>query len=136
MLDRRLATSLWALRLVVGVQAIAFGLQRWQLPGTAARLAGVVELVAGVLVFTPLTELAAIFLTGWLCLLALPAVVSGGGVLGASNVLLAATAFALSRLTRVNEAADADTAEAAARARAGSPTVRGVGRARASAASG
>jgi|GEM_PF-5431432 len=116
MLDRRLAISLWALRFVVGAQGIGFGLQRWQLPGTAARVAGLLELVAGVLVFTPLTELAAIFLTGWL---SLQAVLPGGGGLGVSNLLLAAAAYTLARLTRVNEGVGVDGAAGVVTARAG-----------------
>ncbi len=105
MLDARLGYSLWALRVAFGVQAVLFGLVRFNTPGTLTRLSGVVELGAGVLVFTPLTELAAYFLTGWLLLLALAAVgLEGAYGTAVCNVMLAAGAFALGRFTRLNEA--------------------------------
>jgi hypothetical protein len=118
MLDARLVIPLSALRFVLGAQAIGFGVQRWQQPGAPAHLAGLLELVAGVLVFTPLTELAARFLAGWLFLLALAAVLPGGSGLGLTNVLLAASAFTLARLTRVNQGEAVEGADGVARARA------------------
>lgn len=105
MLDARLGYSLWALRAVFGVQAVVFGLVRFNTPGALTRGSGIVELVAGVLVFTPLTELAAYFLTVWLVLLAVVAagLESAYGI-AVCDVMLAAGAFALARLTRLNEA--------------------------------
>jgi hypothetical protein len=103
MLDARLGYSLWALRLAVGVDSVVIGLQRFSSEATPA---AVVELVAGLLIFTPFTELAAYFLTVWPLLLALKAVTLGGAYDNAIyDVMLAAGAFALARLTRVNEAA-------------------------------
>ncbi len=108
MLDARLGFSLWALRLAFGASSIVSGLANFNTLATSTRVAGVVELVAGVLIFTPLTELAATFLTGWLLFLALRAAVPGGEwVLALCDVMLAAGAFALARFTRVNEAAAA-----------------------------
>ncbi len=135
MLDGRLAIPLWALRFGLGAGAIGFGLQGWQQPGAPAHVAALLELAAGVLVFTPLTELAATFLAGWCLLLALAAVLPGGGGLGASNVLLAASAFTLARLTRVNEGQALDGAQGVPRARAAAPAAAEGGRARPSAAS-
>ena len=109
MLDARLGFSLWALRLTFGASSIVCGLANFNTLATSTRVAGVVELVAGVLIFTPLTELAAAtFLTGWLLFLALRAAVPGGEwLLALCDVMLAAGAFALARFTRVNEAAAA-----------------------------
>ncbi len=135
MLDGRLAIPLSALRFVLGAQAIGFGVQWWQQPGALAHVAGLLELVAGVLVFTPLTELAATFLAGWLFLLALAAVLPGGGGLGFCNILLAASAFTLARLTRVNQGEAVQGADGVARPRAAAPALSEAGRERPSAAS-
>ncbi len=135
MLDGRLAIPLWALRCVLGAAAIGFGLQRWQQAGAPAHVGALLELVAGVLVFTPLTELAATFLAGWCLVLALLAILPGGGGLGASNVLLAASAFSLARLTRVNEGQTLTGAPGVPRARAATTAASEGGRARPSAAS-
>jgi len=104
MLDPRLGFSLWALRLACGVFPIVSGLEKFNGLGLWTRAAGVVELVAGVLIFTPYTRLAALFLSGWLLLLAALAVAGGTYDMAVRGVLLAVGAFVLSRLTRVNEA--------------------------------
>jgi hypothetical protein len=103
-LPPRLGLALWALRTSFGTLAIASGLGRAHLASTPDRLAACLELGAGVLVFTPFTAAAASFLTGWLLLLALVSLLAGGpGDRAASDLVLAAGAFTLARLTRVNE---------------------------------
>jgi hypothetical protein len=103
MLDARLGFSLWVLRLGYGVLFIVSGLEKFNGLGTPTRVAGVVELVAGVLVFTPFTRTAAHFLGGWLVLLALVAGTLGQYDRGVRDALLAVGAFVLARLMRVNE---------------------------------
>ncbi len=103
MLDGRLDVSLWALRAALGTGAIAFGLEGFNMPGTLTRGGGLLQFIAGMLVFTPLTGWAATFLSGWWLLLALGAASAGTSALAACDVLLAAGAFALARLTGVNE---------------------------------
>lgn len=109
MLDERLGYCLWVLRLACGVQPIVSGLRKFATGEPLGRIEGVIELVAGVLVFTPLTKATARFLTAWLLLLALRAL-SGRGAYDVAiwDILLAAGAFALVRLTQVNEAAVAE----------------------------
>ncbi len=104
MLDGRLDGSLWAMRAALGTGAIGFGLERFNMPGTLARGGGLLEFIAGLLVFTPLTGRAATFLSGWWLLLALGAASARSPALAACHVLLAAGAFALARLTGLNEA--------------------------------
>jgi hypothetical protein len=109
MLDARLGTAFWALRLVCGVQPMVSGLAKFNAGGASSRAMGVLELVAGVLVFTPFTEVAARFLTAWFLLLALHAAgVRAAYDIAVTDVLLAVAAFALARLTRLNEAVAAD----------------------------
>jgi len=105
MLHPRLAIPLWAMRAAFGSSCIGLGLQRFlEAQATLTRGAGLFEMLAGVLILTPLTEAAATVLTGWLVLLAVGALGPKGATLGGLDVLLAATAFALARLTQVNEA--------------------------------
>lgn len=106
MLDRRLSFAYWALRHGLGVSAFASGLYTLHASTALPRLTGAIELGAGILIFTPLSCLAARALTGWLLLLALKLWIAGGPYdTAAGDVVLAAGAFALARLTRVNEAA-------------------------------
>jgi hypothetical protein len=109
MLDRRLGYALFALRLAIGVQAVVLGLTKFNTQDALLRISGVVELLAGILIFTPYTETAGYFLTGWLLLFGLKAL-GGEGAYGSAvaYTVLAACAFALAHLTRLNEAA-ADT---------------------------
>jgi hypothetical protein len=106
LLDARLSYSFWWLRVACGVLPIVSGLEKFNAGGLWLRAAGVVELIAGILIFTAFTEVAAYFLTGWFLLLALQTA-SGphAYALGVSDVLLAVATFVLARLTRVNESA-------------------------------
>ncbi|MGO8967977.1 MAG: hypothetical protein ACLQDQ_00190 [Myxococcaceae bacterium] len=92
------------MRAAFGVGAIGFGLERFGMAAALTRGSGLLEFVAGILVFTPLTALAATFLGGWWLLLAVVSATAGSPELGVCDILLAAGAFALARLTRVNEA--------------------------------
>ena len=106
MLDARLGLCFWCLRIACGVLPIVSGLEKFNAGGPWLRAAGVVELIAGILIFTAFTEVAAYFLTAWFLLLALQT--ASGPLayeLAVSDVLLAVGAFVLARLTRVNESA-------------------------------
>jgi hypothetical protein len=106
MLDRRLSFAYCALRLGLGVSAFASGLYTLHASTDLPRLTGAIELGAGILIFTPLSGVAARLLTGWLLLLALKLLMAGGSYdTAAGDVMLAAGAFALARFTTVNEAA-------------------------------
>ena len=106
MLDARLGYCFWWLRVACGVLPIVSGLEKFNTGGAWLRAAGVVELVAGILIFTAFTEVAAYFLTAWFLLLALQTA-SGPHAyeLAVSDVLFAVGTFVLARLTRVNESA-------------------------------
>jgi hypothetical protein len=107
LLDARLGYCFWCLRVACGVLPIVSGLEKFNTGGTWLRAAGVVEVVGGILIFTAFTEVAAYFFTGWFLLFALQtARVQGPNWLAVSDVVLAVGAFALARLTRVNEAAE------------------------------
>jgi hypothetical protein len=111
MLDARLSYAFWALRLACGVQPMVSGLARFNAGGASSRAMGVIELLAGVLVFTPATEAAARFLTVWFLLLGVHALsVRGAYDIAVTDVLLAAAAYVLARLTRLNEAVAAQGA--------------------------
>jgi hypothetical protein len=106
LLDARLGLCFWCLRVACGVLPIVYGLEKFNTGGPWLRAAGVVELIAGILIFTALTEVAAYFLTAWFLLLALQT--ANGPLtyeLAVSDVLLAVGAFVLAQLTRVNESA-------------------------------
>ena len=116
MLDERLTYCFWGLRLGCGVQSIVSGVLKFNSGEPLVRVAGVIELVAGVLIFTPLTTAAARFIGGWLLLLALYALsVRHAYDAAVFDVLLAAGALVLARLTRVNEASVEELAVAGAR---------------------
>jgi hypothetical protein len=106
LLDARLGSCFWCLRVACGVLPIVSGLEKFNTGGLWLRAAGVVELIAGILIFTVFTEVAAYFLTAWFLLLALQTASGPRGYEPAvANVLLAVAAFVLGRLTRVNESA-------------------------------
>ncbi len=106
MLDTRLSHCYWWLRVACGALPIVSGLEKFDAGGPWLRAAGVVELIAGILIFTAFSEVAAYFLSTWFLLLALQ---TASGLhayeLAFSDVLLAVGAFVLARLTRVNESA-------------------------------
>jgi hypothetical protein len=108
-LDARLGPCYWCLRIACGVLPIVSGLEKFNTGGSWLRVAGVVELIAGILIFTAFTEVAAWFLTVWFLLLALQTA-SGAHAyaLALCNVLVAVGAFVLARLTSLNESAERD----------------------------
>lgn len=131
MLDPRLNSSWWVLRLAYGVVPIVAGLDkftnlmtRWTdylsplavrtLPVSAPtfmHLVGVVEICAGVLVLTRFTRLAAWIVAAWLLLIALNLLTTGRFFdIAARDVVLALGAFVLAQLTLVKEAAGAAAA--------------------------
>jgi len=131
MLDPRLNSSWWVLRLAYGVVPIVAGLDkftnlmtRWTdylsplavrvLPVSASafmHLVGVVEICAGVLVLTRFTRLAAWIVGAWLLLIAVNLLTTGHFFdVAARDVVLALGAYVLAQLTLVREAAGAPAA--------------------------
>ncbi|HMK72756.1 MAG TPA: DoxX family protein [Myxococcaceae bacterium] len=131
MLDPRLNSSWWALRLAYGLVPIVAGLDkftnlltRWTdylsplatrllpvSPSSLMHLVGVVEICAGVLVLTRFTRQAAWIVAAWLLLIALNLLTTGRYFdVAARDVVLAVGAFALAQLTSVKEDARAPAA--------------------------
>ena len=128
MLDERLNKPWWALRLSYGLVPIIAGLDKftnllvdWKqylnpvaervLPfsgGTFMRLAGVVEIVAGVLVLTKLTRVGAYIVSAWLLAIALNLITSGRYLdVAVRDLVMSVGAFVFARMTAVREGAAA-----------------------------
>jgi uncharacterized membrane protein YphA (DoxX/SURF4 family) len=134
MLDPRLNSSWWALRLAYGLVPIVAGLDKftnlltqwtdylspWMtraLPASATSLlhaAGVVEIVAGILVLTRFTRYAAILVGAWLLLIALQLLTTGRYFdIAARDVVMAVGAGVLARLSALRaDAREQATGEA------------------------
>ena len=138
MLDERLNSSWWALRLAYGLVPIVAGLDkftnlltRWRdylsplatrilpvAPSTLMHVAGVVEIAAGILVLTRYTRYAAYIVAAWLLLIALNLLTTGHYFdIAVRDTVLAVGAFVLARLSEVradvNHRAEAGTPRAA-----------------------
>jgi uncharacterized membrane protein YphA (DoxX/SURF4 family) len=128
MLDESLNKPWWALRLSYGLVPIIAGLDKftnvlvdWRqylnpvaervLPfsgGTFMRLAGVIEIVAGILVLTRFTRIAAYIVSAWLLAIALNLITSGRYLdVAVRDLVMAIGAFVFARMTAVREAATA-----------------------------
>jgi uncharacterized membrane protein YphA (DoxX/SURF4 family) len=124
MLDERLNTSWWALRLAYGLVPIVAGLDkftnllaRWTdylspfatrvlpvAPSTFMHVVGVIEIIAGIIVLTRYTRYGAYIVAAWLILIALNLLVTGHYFdVAVRDVVLAIGAFVLARLTEVRE---------------------------------
>jgi uncharacterized membrane protein YphA (DoxX/SURF4 family) len=125
-LDPRLNSSFWVLRLAYGLVPIVAGLDkftnlmtRWTdyLSPWATRLSpvsassfmhlvGVIEIAAGVLVLTRFTRQAAWVVAAWLLLIALNLLTTGHYLdVAARDVVMALGAYVLARLTEVRQSA-------------------------------
>jgi uncharacterized membrane protein YphA (DoxX/SURF4 family) len=138
MLDERLNSSWWALRLAYGLVPIVAGLDkftnlltRWTdylsplatrilpvAPSTLMHVAGVVEIAAGILVLTRYTRYAAYIVAAWLLLIALNLLTTGHYFdIAVRDTVMAVGAFVLARLSEVradvNHRAEAGTHQAA-----------------------
>ena len=128
MLDERLNKPWWALRLSYGLVPIIAGLDKftnflvdWRqylnpvaervLPfsgRTFMQLAGVVEIVVGILVLTKVTRIAAYIVSAWMLAIALNLVTSGHYLdVAVRDLVMAIGAFVFARMTAVREAGTA-----------------------------
>ena len=122
--DNRLNTTWWALRVLFGFVPIAAGLDKffnlltnWQVylnplatrvipvnPATFMHVVGIVEIIAGVLVFTQFTKIGAYVVTAWLVAIALNLLTMGKFLdIAVRDLGLAVAAFSLAQLTAVRE---------------------------------
>jgi uncharacterized membrane protein YphA (DoxX/SURF4 family) len=138
MLDSRLNSSWWALRLAYGIVPTVAGLDkftnlltRWTdylsplatkvlplAPSTLMHIAGVVEIAAGILILTRYTRYAAYVVAAWLLLIALNLLTTGRYFdIAARDTVLAVGSFVLARLSEVRgdvpSRAEASTFQAA-----------------------
>lgn len=129
----RLNVAWWTLRIGLGVGPFLAGLDKffnrlttWDMylnpaihqllhlsPATFMHVVGVIEMVAGILVFTRWTRYAAYLVAAWLVAIA-GTLVSQGLFLDIAvrDVELALGAFVLAKLTEIREAAGAEAADA------------------------
>ena len=124
MLDRRLDTTWWALRLALGIVPIVAGADKfwnaltdWRaylspqveallpVPGEVfLQAAGVVEVAVGILVLTRWTRIGAYAACAWLVAIAASLVASGRFLdVAARDAVMAVAAFALARLDTVRQ---------------------------------
>ena len=137
-MDARLTSVFWTFRIAFGLTAFLAGLDKflnlltnWEqyanpflvkaLPLSAAttmRVAGVIEMIAGIAVLAGLTRLGGYVIAAWLTLIALSLVASGRYFdVAVRDLVMATGAFALARLSEVRQAR-ADGREHALRAAA------------------
>jgi uncharacterized membrane protein YphA (DoxX/SURF4 family) len=122
MLDSRLNSSWWALRLTYGLVPVVAGLDKFTnllthwtdylsplvprllglAPSTFLHLVGVVEIAAGILVLSRLTRYGAYVVAAWLLLIALNLLTTGHFLdVAVRDVALAVGALVLARLSEV-----------------------------------
>ena len=122
MLDTRLNSSFWALRLTYGLVPVVAGLDKFTnllthwadylsplirrvlgvAPGTFMHLVGVVEILAGILVLSRFTRYGAYVVSAWLLLIALNLLTTGHFFdVAVRDVVMAVGAFVLARLSEV-----------------------------------
>ena len=123
-MDTRLNSAFWTLRLALGLTAFLAGLDKffnlltnWEqyasplvlglVPlsaGALMRVAGVVEIVAGIAILAGFTRLGGYVVAGWLTLIALTLVTSGHFFdIAVRDLVMACSAFVLARLSEVKE---------------------------------
>jgi uncharacterized membrane protein YphA (DoxX/SURF4 family) len=125
MIDNRVNSSWWTLRIAYGVVPIVAGLDKFTnlltdwtqylsplatrvvpvSPATFMHIVGVIEIVAGMLVLTKLTRFAAYLVSAWLVAIALNLVSTGHFLdVAVRDLMMALGAFTLARLTEAREA--------------------------------
>ena len=125
-MDTRLNSVLWTLRIAFGATAFLAGLDKffnlltnWEQyaspllvnlspfsAGATMRVAGVIEMVAGIAVLAGLTRLGGYVVAAWLTLIALTLVSSGRFLdVAVRDLVMAIGAFTLARLSEVREPA-------------------------------
>jgi uncharacterized membrane protein YphA (DoxX/SURF4 family) len=127
-MDSRINSIFWTLRIAFGLTAFLAGLDKflnlltnWEqyasplvlniLPvsaGTLMRVAGVIEMLAGIVVLAGITRLGGYVIAAWLTLIALSLVTSGQYFdVAVRDLVMAAGAFTLARISEVREEAGA-----------------------------
>jgi len=123
-MNQRLNSMYWTLRIAFGATAFLAGLDKffniltnWEQyaspllvslspvsAGTMMRVAGVIEMIAGIVVLAGLTRLGGYVVAAWLTLIALTLVTSGRFLdVAVRDLVMAIGAFTLARLSEVRE---------------------------------
>src|SRR5450830_9796 len=122
LMDTRLTSAFWTLRIAFGLMAFLAGLDKfltlltnWEqyvsplvlsvVPlsaGARMRVAGVIEIAAGIAIFMGITRLGGYVVAGWLTLIALTLVTTGHYFdVAVRDMVMACGAFVLGRLSEV-----------------------------------
>jgi uncharacterized membrane protein YphA (DoxX/SURF4 family) len=138
-MDTRLDSAFWTLRIAFGLTAFLAGLDKffnlltnWEqyaspvvlgiVPlsaGTLMRVAGVIEIVAGLAVLAGLTRLGGYVIAAWLTAIALSLLTTGRFFdIAVRDLVMACGAFVLARLSEVREASPARASQPAPSLRA------------------
>jgi len=125
-MDTRINSAFWTLRIALGLTAFLAGLDKflnlltnWEqyvspfvlslVPlsaGALMRVAGVIEIVAGLAILAGLTRLGGYVVAGWLALIALTLVTGGRFFdIAVRDLVMACGAYVLARLSEVREPA-------------------------------
>lgn len=123
-MDSRLTSAFWTLRIAFGLTAFLAGLDKffnlltnWEkyvsplmldlLPlsaGALMRLAGVIEIIAGLAVLAGVTQLGGYVIAGWLTAIALSLLTTGQYFdVAVRDLVMASGAFVLARLSEVRQ---------------------------------
>ena len=123
-MNQRLNSMYWTLRIAFGATAFLAGLDKffniltnWEQyaspllvnlspvsAGTMMRVAGVIEMIVGIVVLAGLTRLGGYVVAAWLALIALTLVTSGRFLdVAVRDLVMAIGAFTLARLSEVRE---------------------------------
>jgi uncharacterized membrane protein YphA (DoxX/SURF4 family) len=123
-MDTRLSSAFWTLRIAFGLTAFLAGLDKflnlladWEQyasplvvsltplsAGALMRVAGVIEIAAGLAILFGLTRLGGYVVAGWLTLIALTLLTSGRYLdVAVRDLVMACGAFVLGRLSEVRE---------------------------------
>jgi uncharacterized membrane protein YphA (DoxX/SURF4 family) len=129
-MDSRLNSVYWALRIGFGATAFLAGLDKflnlltnWEqyvspllasvvpfAPSTFMRIAGVIEIVAGIAVLAGIVRLGGYVISAWLLCIAVALLTTGRFFdVAVRDVIMALGAFALARLAEVREPAAAES---------------------------
>jgi len=128
-MDSRLNSAFWGLRIAIGLTAFLAGLDKffnlltnWEqyasplvlrvLPLSATalmRAAGVIEMIAGIVVLAGLTRLGGYVVAAWLTVIALSLVTSGRFFdVAVRDLVMAVGAFTLAKLSEVRQGSGAE----------------------------
>lgn len=132
-MDKRITNAFWVLRIAIGATAFLAGLDKffnlltdWEKylnplassltglsPVAFMRVAGVIEMVAGIALLAGLTRLAAYVICGWLTAIALNLLSTGHFFdVAVRDLVMATGAWSLARLAEVRQSATAPATRA------------------------